>query len=234
MLDGRDGCLQACRAYNVEVRKLDGSTESVSVEEDTTMLEAMLDAGMDPSHDCKMGVCMTCPARLVRIYSVLTAAVGLAYIITLTLCACGYHLMQTAVRAHASCYEGDHCMLVAADTLMNAQLDSEAVVSMSSEKACHDIAACGAYPAQSCTHPCHPALLLNHKHGNHRVRAKSRTACQKLQYVLQISGEVDQENAMLSEEVQQKGYALMCVSTPKSDCVIQEITEEEILDQAMV
>lgn len=50
---------------------------------------------------------------------------------------------------------------------------------------------------------------------------------------VQISGEVNQENAMLSEEVQEKGYALMCVSTPQSDCVIEEITEEEILDQVM-
>lgn len=45
---------------------LDGSTQSVAVDDDTTMLEAMLDAGLEPSHDCKMGVCMTCPARLVR------------------------------------------------------------------------------------------------------------------------------------------------------------------------
>jgi ferredoxin len=26
-----------------------------------------MDAGLDLPHDCKMGVCMTCPARLVRL-----------------------------------------------------------------------------------------------------------------------------------------------------------------------
>ena len=30
-----------------------------------SILEAALDDGLDVPHDCKMGVCMTCPAKLV-------------------------------------------------------------------------------------------------------------------------------------------------------------------------
>ena len=35
------------------------------VDDDTSILDAGLDAGVELPHDCKMGVCMTCPARLV-------------------------------------------------------------------------------------------------------------------------------------------------------------------------
>lgn len=38
---------------------------------------------------------------------------------------------------------------------------------------------------------------------------------------------------MLSEDVRERGYALMCMATPVSDVVIQEITEEEILNQQL-
>ena len=55
-----------CRAYSVEVRMLSGKTEKLEMDEGDTMLDAMIDAGLEPTHDCKMGVCMTCPARLVR------------------------------------------------------------------------------------------------------------------------------------------------------------------------
>lgn len=34
------------------------------VDDDTSILDAGLDAGVDLPHDCKMGVCMTCPARV--------------------------------------------------------------------------------------------------------------------------------------------------------------------------
>jgi ferredoxin len=50
---------------------------------------------------------------------------------------------------------------------------------------------------------------------------------------MQTSGEVDQSAGMLSDDVREKGYALMCVSTPLSDCVVQEITEAEILDEQL-
>jgi ferredoxin len=58
--------VQSCRAHTVEFRRLDGTSSTLQLEEGEVILEAMLDAGLDPSHDCKMGVCMTCPARVVR------------------------------------------------------------------------------------------------------------------------------------------------------------------------
>lgn len=58
--------MQACRAHKVKFEMLDGRKETVEVEEGDNLLDAMIDAGLEPTHDCKMGVCMTCPARLVR------------------------------------------------------------------------------------------------------------------------------------------------------------------------
>lgn len=52
-------------------------------------------------------------------------------------------------------------------------------------------------------------------------------------YCVQTSGEVDQGAAMLSDDVREKGYALMCMSTPLSDCVIQEVSETEILNEQL-
>lgn len=42
---------------------------------------------------------------------------------------------------------------------------------------------------------------------------------------LQISGQVDQSAGMLDEGVREKGYALLCVSEPRSDCKIKVIDE---------
>ncbi|CAA0838132.1 2Fe-2S ferredoxin-like superfamily protein [Striga hermonthica] len=56
--------LTAVRAYKVVVEHDGGSTE-LEVEPDETILSKALDAGLDVPHDCKLGVCMTCPAQLV-------------------------------------------------------------------------------------------------------------------------------------------------------------------------
>ncbi|PNH10812.1 Ferredoxin-1 [Tetrabaena socialis] len=45
-----------------------------------------------------------------------------------------------------------------------------------------------------------------------------------------ISGKVDQSGSMLSDDVAAKGYTLLCVATPKSDCKITTISEDELLD----
>ena len=42
---------------------------------------------------------------------------------------------------------------------------------------------------------------------------------------MQVSGEVDQSAGMLSEDVKEKGYALLCVSYAQSDCNIRVIEE---------
>ena len=42
---------------------------------------------------------------------------------------------------------------------------------------------------------------------------------------LQVSGQVDQSAGMLDESAKAKGYALLCVSEPQSDCRIRVIDE---------
>ncbi|CAL0300749.1 unnamed protein product [Lupinus luteus] len=44
-----------------------------------------------------------------------------------------------------------------------------------------------------------------------------------------LSGCVDQSDGMLSDDVVESGYALLCVSYPRSDCHIRVIPEEELL-----
>ncbi|XP_048138146.1 ferredoxin C 1, chloroplastic-like [Rhodamnia argentea] len=44
-----------------------------------------------------------------------------------------------------------------------------------------------------------------------------------------VSGPVDQSEGMLSDDVVERGYALLCVSYPTSDCTIKTIPEEELL-----
>ena len=53
------------RAFKVEIETQTG-LETITVEDGDTILQTALDQGIELTHDCKMGVCMTCPARLVR------------------------------------------------------------------------------------------------------------------------------------------------------------------------
>lgn len=46
-----------------------------------------------------------------------------------------------------------------------------------------------------------------------------------------MSGKIEQGAAMLSEDITSKGYALLCVAQPTSDCKIKIITEDELLEQ---
>ncbi|CAD6213888.1 unnamed protein product [Miscanthus lutarioriparius] len=55
---------QPPRAYKVTIEH-GGESRVVEVEKDETILSRALDEGLDVPHDCKLGVCMTCPARLV-------------------------------------------------------------------------------------------------------------------------------------------------------------------------
>ncbi|KAG2434952.1 hypothetical protein HYH02_012148 [Chlamydomonas schloesseri] len=45
-----------------------------------------------------------------------------------------------------------------------------------------------------------------------------------------VSGTVDASGSMLSDDVAEKGYTLLCVAVPKSDCQVKTISEDELLD----
>ncbi|KAL4642425.1 hypothetical protein ACB092_02G017100 [Castanea dentata] len=51
------------RSYKVVIEH-EGQTTQLEVEPDETILAKALDTGLSVPHDCKLGVCMTCPARL--------------------------------------------------------------------------------------------------------------------------------------------------------------------------
>ncbi|PKA59747.1 Ferredoxin, root R-B2 [Apostasia shenzhenica] len=53
----------ACRAYKVTIEHGD-ERRTIEVGEEETILGRALAEGVDVPHDCKLGVCMTCPARL--------------------------------------------------------------------------------------------------------------------------------------------------------------------------
>lgn len=49
-----------------------------------------------------------------------------------------------------------------------------------------------------------------------------------------VAGEIDQSGSMLSDDVAEKGYALMCMAVPQSDVKIKVVSEEELLDEQLV
>ncbi|XWS08969.1 hypothetical protein CRYUN_Cryun40dG0045600 [Craigia yunnanensis] len=51
------------RSYKVVIEHEGQSTE-LEVEPNETILSKALDSGLSVPHDCKLGVCMTCPAKL--------------------------------------------------------------------------------------------------------------------------------------------------------------------------
>lgn len=54
-----------CKAYRVNLKDIDGNVTTLEVGEDQNILEVALDAGIENlPHDCKLGVCMNCAARL--------------------------------------------------------------------------------------------------------------------------------------------------------------------------
>lgn len=54
------------RSHKVEIEH-EGKTYTLDVPDGSTILEVALDKGLDLPHDCKLGVCMTCPAKLVSL-----------------------------------------------------------------------------------------------------------------------------------------------------------------------
>ncbi|KAJ6726011.1 FERREDOXIN [Salix purpurea] len=51
------------RSYKVVIED-EGRYTELRVEPDETILSKALDSGLTVPHDCKLGVCMTCPAKL--------------------------------------------------------------------------------------------------------------------------------------------------------------------------
>ena len=45
-----------------------------------------------------------------------------------------------------------------------------------------------------------------------------------------VSGSIDQSGAMLSDDVEEKGFALLCVACPRSDVEVVTCTEDELLE----
>lgn len=107
----RLGITVTARPYKVVIEH-EGKTSELEVEPDETILSKALDSGLSVPHDCKLGVCMTCPAQL-------------------------------------------------------------------------------------------------------------------------LSGSVDQSDGMLSDDVVERGYALLCASYPRSDCHIKTIPEEDLLSMQL-
>lgn len=61
---GRQSKQLMARGYKVDIEH-EGKVHKLEIEEGTTVLEAAEENGLELPHDCRLGVCMTCPARLV-------------------------------------------------------------------------------------------------------------------------------------------------------------------------
>merc|ERR1712176_1174650 len=48
----------------VTLHRLNGEQQSITVDDEESILEAIERNGLEWEHDCKMGVCMTCPAKI--------------------------------------------------------------------------------------------------------------------------------------------------------------------------
>ncbi|MEW5307607.1 MAG: hypothetical protein WDW36_009987 [Sanguina aurantia] len=44
----------------------EGKSHMLTIQDGDTVLSAALDAGIELPHDCQLGVCMTCPAKLLK------------------------------------------------------------------------------------------------------------------------------------------------------------------------
>ena len=171
------------RAYKVDIETQSG-VETITVEEGNTILQTALDQGIELTHDCKMGVCMTCPAKLV-------SRTCLVSLLTVPVC----HLQELLQIL-------SHSMIVGTCTMASSHVPRGLQV--------QGCIAMQLFPPQN-------ADVREVMHLMSLARATF--AC------TQISGDVDQSAGMLDNEAKEKGYALMCVAEPQSDCRIRVIEE---------
>lgn len=59
-----DKSIGASVKHNVIIQQ-DSVEHKISISENESILEAALEAGIELPHDCKLGVCLTCPGRVV-------------------------------------------------------------------------------------------------------------------------------------------------------------------------
>jgi ferredoxin len=57
--------IQAKTLYKVTLQKNGKKVADLSVPDNKTILDAAIDAGVDVPYDCKLGVCLTCPAKVI-------------------------------------------------------------------------------------------------------------------------------------------------------------------------
>lgn len=57
--------LNAKAVYKVILQKDGKRLAELNVPEDKTVLDAAIDAGIDIPYDCKLGVCLTCPGKVI-------------------------------------------------------------------------------------------------------------------------------------------------------------------------
>mmetsp|Transcript_32006 Transcript_32006/g.53975 ORF Transcript_32006/g.53975 Transcript_32006/m.53975 type:complete len:151 (-) Transcript_32006:83-535(-) len=73
---GATGLLRLAGNGGIQGMQLNGAVHKVTIQnegketvieipEDTSVLEAALEAGFELPHDCKLGVCLTCPAKVI-------------------------------------------------------------------------------------------------------------------------------------------------------------------------
>ena len=53
-------------AYSITLKQTDGTTETFECEEDTTILDALEEAGLDHNYSCRAGACSSCCMKIVE------------------------------------------------------------------------------------------------------------------------------------------------------------------------
>lgn len=63
LLQRRNSALSAAQKYTVTIEH-EGKDHVLQVSSNYNILDAALDSGLELTHDCKLGVCLTCPAKV--------------------------------------------------------------------------------------------------------------------------------------------------------------------------
>ena len=238
------------RAYKVQINQ-EGTVHTLEIPDGKTILEVALDKGLDLPHDCKLGVCMTCPAKLVRVKRVLHTSYS-APLDSSWKWAVAWEPAPGWLQLVGSLYrcsfkDGQIPRLDVCSTGANTVF---CLVPAAYQACSINQIACPAMkvhtgmfppPCLSCHHavPAHSASLLTAARHRWTMSCSPPVECFPLSldpvtssstdlwlcFWLQTKGVVDQSGSMLSDDVAEKGYVLMCMAMPQSDCEIVTVTE---------